>query len=219
MGPGFARLLLSRSAAYPFATNLSLVTVPIGLIAIIIGPEVSRAFSIVFHTQLVVYLWGVAMALGGLNVAWGIMRHTPSIERAGMFVLCVPLAFYGVFVIVGLGRGGLVTGPVFLVLAVSCLQRARIIARAAHAVHVLADAAEHAHGDMVALARLDEATLNVLNEVAHGSASVGAFSAIDQAGATVAAVLAAEEAAAAAAAGRADVDEAARPVPPGVGGG
>lgn len=181
-----ARLLLSRSAAYPFATNLSLITVPIGLIAMIIGPEVSRAFTIVFSTPVLIYVWGVWMVLGGLNVAWGILRNTPSIERAGMFVLFAPLSFYGVFVMVGLGRGGLVTGPVFCVLAVSCLQRARIIHRAAHAGEILAAAAAAAADDAGTLAGLHEAALAVLQEVAHGS--TGEQSAVLQARAAAAEV-------------------------------
>ena len=188
-GAAIARLLLSRSAAYPFATNLSLITIPVGLIALVIGPEVSRAFSIVFHTPMVIYIWGVWMVLGGLNVTWGILRHTPSIERAGMFVLFLPLSFYGVCVMIGLAQGGLVTGPVFVVLAVSCLQRARIIHRAAYAGATLAAAAEAAGDDTATLAALQLAAVAVLQEVAHGSRGP-ADSAVDAAQATAHAVLA-----------------------------
>lgn len=125
-----ARALLGRSSAYPFATNLSLITIPIGALAVLIGPEISRGFGNVFHRPELIYVWGVWMFVGGLNVAAGILRGRPAVERAGLYVLVVPLLFYGVFVVVGLGRGGLVTGPVFCSLAVSCFQRAQFILRA-----------------------------------------------------------------------------------------
>jgi hypothetical protein len=124
------RTLIGRSSAYPFATNLSLTTIPVGLLAVVIGPEISRGFSNVFHRPELIYVWGVWMCVGGLNVAAGILRQRPSVERAGLYALVVPLMFYGVFVVVGLGRGGLVTGPMFCGLAVSCFQRAQLIASA-----------------------------------------------------------------------------------------
>lgn len=124
-----ARTLIGRSSAYPFATNLSLITIPIGVLAVCIGTEISRGLGAVFHRPEVIYIWGIWMFLGGLNVAVGILRQRPTVERAGLYVLTVPLLFYGVFVVVGLGRGGLVTGPVFCGLAVSCLQRAQLMLR------------------------------------------------------------------------------------------
>ena len=126
--------LVKRSMASPFAVNLPLVMIPIGAMGVIIGPEVSRAFSLVYHRPELIYIWGTWLMLAGLNVAWGLIRRTPSIERGGLYALIVPLAFYGISVIVGLGVGGLVTGPVFCVLALSCFQRARFILTEAKAV-------------------------------------------------------------------------------------
>lgn len=130
----FLAALFRSSRGFPFATNLSLVSIPIGLTAMILGPPVSRAFSILFHRPEVVYVWGVVLFLGGLYVAAGIGRLKPSMERAGLFVVAPAYAFYGVSVIIALEQGGLVTGPVFIALAISCLQRARIISLAARAV-------------------------------------------------------------------------------------
>lgn len=124
--------LWAHSRAYPFATNLSLISIPIGLLALVIGPSISRAFSDVFPGRPeIIYVWGVALLLGGLNVAHGIVRHIPSRERAGLYVLAVAYAFYGVAVLYGLGRGGMVTGPISLTLAVSAIQRARVFDSAA----------------------------------------------------------------------------------------
>lgn len=122
-----ARPLWSHAKAYPFATNLSLISVPIGVIALVIGPDVSRAFTDVFGRPEPVYVWGVVLLVGGLNVAHGIIKNVPSRERGGLFVLAAAYGFYGVCVLVGLGVGGVVAGTIAVTLAVSALQRARVI--------------------------------------------------------------------------------------------
>ena len=153
MNRTFFAALFRSSRGFPFATNLSLVSIPIGLAAMVLGPPVSRAFSILFDQPAVVYVWGVVLFLGGLYVAAGIGRLKPSMERAGLFVLAPAYAFYGTSVVIALGKGGLVAGPVFLALAVSCLQRARIISAAARTVAqaATADEALHATNDITKL--------------------------------------------------------------------
>jgi hypothetical protein len=138
--------LKAHSRGYPFATNLSLISIPIGLLALVIGPEVSRGFVNVFAGRPeVIYGWGALLLLGGINVAMGIGRK-PSREQAGLYVLALAYAFYGVSVIIGLGRGGLVTGPTFIALAASCIQRAHNILVTARAMAVLAAAARDETG-------------------------------------------------------------------------
>lgn len=135
---GVLRALRAHGRGYPFATNLSLVSVPIGLLAIIIGPDISRGFTVVFGDRPEpIYVWGVLLLLGGGNVAVGIGQRLPSRERAGLYVLAAAYAFYGVSVIIGLGFGGMVTGPVFIVLALSCVMRAHVLLTAAKALQVL----------------------------------------------------------------------------------
>lgn len=127
-----ARALLDRSMGRPFATNLSLLALPVGLLAILIGPAISSGFTHVWHDRAMpIYVWGVALLLGGFNVAAGLAQGKPARERAGLFVLAAAYAFYGVCVMIGLDWGGMVTGPSFCVLAVSCLQRARYLKRTA----------------------------------------------------------------------------------------
>lgn len=124
------RTLTSRSNGRPFATNLSLVSVPIGLLAIVIGTAISAGFTHVWGSVAwPIYAWGVVLLLGGFNVAAGLLTARPARERAGLFVLAMAYAFYGVCVMLGLGSRGMVTGPVFCVLAVSCVQRARSLRR------------------------------------------------------------------------------------------
>lgn len=129
------RAIEAHGRGFPFATNLSLISVPIGLMAVIMGPRVSRAFDIVFNRPEPIYIWGVVLLLGGCNVAFGIGVARPSQERAGLYVLATAYTFYGVSVILGLGVNGLVTGPVFLILALSCVQRARVILRASRIIN------------------------------------------------------------------------------------
>ena len=120
--------LVSRSFGRPFATNLSLVSIPIGLLAVVIGTAISSGFTHVWgDNAMSIYVWGVTLLLGGFNVAAGLLGGKPSRERAGLFVLALAYAFYGVCVMIGLGFGGMVTGPTFVILAVSCLQRARAL--------------------------------------------------------------------------------------------
>lgn len=135
---GVLRAVRNHGRGYPFATNLSLMSIPIGLLAVIIGPNISRGFSTVFAGRPEpIYIWGVVLLLGGSNVALGIGQRLPSRERAGLYVLAVAYAFYGVSVIIGLGWGGMVTGPIFIVLALSCVQRAGVLLAAAKSLQVL----------------------------------------------------------------------------------
>lgn len=121
---GAGRTLWRQSFAFPFATNLSLVSLPIGLLAVLIGNDISAGFTAVWHRPEPIYVWGVMLLLGGLNVAAGLLRRKPAQERAGLFVVSVAYAFYGICVMLGLKFGGMVTGPTFVVLALSSLQRA-----------------------------------------------------------------------------------------------
>jgi hypothetical protein len=135
---GILRAVHNHGRGYPFATNLSLVSIPIGLLAVVIGPDISRGFTAVLGDRPEpIYIWGVLLLLGGFNVAIGIGQRLPSRERAGLYVLAVAYAFYGVCVILGLGWGGMVTGPIFVVLAISCVQRAAVLLAAAKSLQVL----------------------------------------------------------------------------------
>ncbi len=127
---GWARALFAQNKGFPFSTNLSLISIPIGVLAIIIGQDISRGFTVVYNRPEVIYIWGAVLLLGGFNVASGIARRKAALERAGLYVLACAYAFYAVSVLLGLGVGGLVTAPVFLTLAISSVQRANLLGRA-----------------------------------------------------------------------------------------
>jgi hypothetical protein len=125
------RRLSQRIVRYPFATILSLTAIPVGALAIIVGPGVSRAFTIVYDQPGLIYVWGGVLGAGGVAVLLGILWSRPSIEMAGLFTLAPAFGFYGVSVIIGLGVGGLVTGPLNLGLALACVMRGINIWRSA----------------------------------------------------------------------------------------
>lgn len=128
----YAGALFRHSRGFPFATNLSLVSIPIGLAAVGIGQDVSRAFTILWPgAPQPVYVWGAVLVVGGINVAAGIALPRPSLERAGLSVLAAAFAFYGLAVLVALQANGLVTGGLALTIALSAMQRAHIILRSA----------------------------------------------------------------------------------------
>lgn len=129
----------ARARSAPFATNLPLLSVPVGALAVLVGPPVSTAFDRVYHRPELIYVWGAVLLVGGANVAVGIHQRLPSIERAGLYVLACPWAFYGASVIVALRLGGLVAGPLALTVGLSCWLRARYILTEARSLAAVVD--------------------------------------------------------------------------------
>jgi hypothetical protein len=103
------------------------MAVPIGITAILIGASVSEAMSrVLIALPEVVRLWGVVLVVGGIASVWGRYGGRPWLERVGLRTLGPAYALYGVSVLLGLGYGGLVTGPMFLALAGACFVRSRL---------------------------------------------------------------------------------------------
>lgn len=110
----------------PFQVATCTVGVPIGIGAMLLGSQVSTAMSRVLGDSVdVVRLWGVLMVAGGLLTVIGRGWLRPGVERAGLMTLGPAYALYAVSVLLGLGVGGLVAGPMFGALAVACLARVR----------------------------------------------------------------------------------------------
>jgi hypothetical protein len=108
----------------PFQLLATAISAPIGIGAMIIGTEVSTAMSRVLSGQIpVVRLWGLLMLLGGCCATYGRLTRRLSLERTGLRVLAPAYALYAGSVLLGLGFGGLVTGPMFFALAIACYVR------------------------------------------------------------------------------------------------
>jgi hypothetical protein len=116
--------LWKRTQQLPFQLLATAVSVPIGIAALSIGTEVSTAMSRVLSGQIpVVRLWGLLMLAGGGCATYGRLAHRLGLERTGLRVLAPAYALYAGSVLLGLGKGGLVTGPMFFALALACYVR------------------------------------------------------------------------------------------------
>jgi hypothetical protein len=119
-----------RMATSPFQVAVSAMAIPIGVMAIALGASVSEAMTRVLgNVPEVVRLWGAVVLVSGATALGGRYGGKPWLERAGLRTLGPAYALYGVSVLLGLGFGGLVTGPMFLALAVACFVRARLSLR------------------------------------------------------------------------------------------
>jgi hypothetical protein len=119
-----------RMAQSPFQVAVTGMAIPIGIMAIALGASVSEAMTRVLgNVPEVVRLWGAVVLVSGAAALVGRYGGRPWLERAGLRTLGPAWALYGVSVLLGLGFGGLVTGPMFLALAVACLVRARLSLR------------------------------------------------------------------------------------------
>lgn len=119
-----------RLVGSPFQVAATVMAVPIGIVAIALGADISEAMSRVLgNVPEIVRLWGVAIAVGGVVAVYGRYGGRPWLERAGLRLLGPAYGLYGFSVLLGLGRGGMVTGPMFLALAVACFARARLSLR------------------------------------------------------------------------------------------
>jgi hypothetical protein len=124
-------VIRGRMVESPFQVAVSAMAIPIGIAGIILGASVSEAMTRVLgNVPEVVRLWGAFTVAGGAAAVYGRYGGRPWLERAGLRTLGPAYALYGVSVLLGLGHGGLVTGPMFLALAVACLVRTRLSLRA-----------------------------------------------------------------------------------------
>jgi hypothetical protein len=126
----WAAVIRGRMVESPFQVAVSAMAIPIGVVAIVLGAEVSEAMTRVLgNVPEVVRLWGAWVAVSGAAALAGRYGGRPWLERAGLRTLGPAYALYAVCVLLGLGHGGLVTGPMFLALAISCFVRARLSLR------------------------------------------------------------------------------------------
>ena len=130
MNPG--RLLWAAWREQPTAVTLPLGMILIGLAAVILGENASRAFTELGGSAMI-RVMGLAMLAGGLLVAVSIVRSDYLLEVMGLALAAFGATVYGIGVILGLGLNGLVTGPENLLIALAFFGRIALISRRARA--------------------------------------------------------------------------------------
>ena len=128
MNPG--RLLWAAWREQPTAVTLPLGMILIGLLAVILGENASRAFTELGGAAMI-RVMGLAMLVGGLLVAVSITRSDYLLEVIGLALAAFGAVVYGVGVILGLGLNGLVTGPENILIALAFFGRIALISRRA----------------------------------------------------------------------------------------
>jgi hypothetical protein len=126
-------LLRNAWCTKPLAVTLPVVMIPIGIVALILGDGVSRAFANVGGGP-VIRVMGAAMLLGGILVVISILRDDATFEVMGLALGIFGTLIYGLGVILGLGAQGLVTGPENLGIAFAFMGRIALLLRRARSI-------------------------------------------------------------------------------------
>lgn len=118
----------------PLSVSIPMMLIPVGLVATVLGPRVSRAMTVLGGAG-VAHLMGILMLLGGALVAVGIARADSLTEMFGLACCAGGCAIYSVGVLLGLGLNGAVTGPIFLAITIGFLGRVMVLATLARGLH------------------------------------------------------------------------------------
>lgn len=110
----------------PTAVTIPVVMLPIGVIALILGDDASRAFANL-GGGLLIRVMGAAMVTGSTLVIVSILRDDVFIEGLGLSLAALGAAIYGAGVILGLGSQGLVAGLGYLAVTLALLGRVRLL--------------------------------------------------------------------------------------------
>lgn len=115
-----ARILGLVLNSRPMSVVIPAALIPIGAVTTVLGPEASRAFTLLPPSaQFIAHMMGMLMLLGGVLVLLGIAQSETFTELIGLLFAGLGCAIYGLGVIIGLGVNGLVTGPMFLAIAIA----------------------------------------------------------------------------------------------------
>lgn len=114
----------------PTAVTVPLAMIPIGVAALILGEDASRAFANIGGGTVIRFM-GAVMLAGGISVLAAILRDDALYELVGLVLAALGAAIYGIGVILGLGTHGVIAGGGFLAMAIAFLGRIRLLMRAA----------------------------------------------------------------------------------------
>lgn len=105
------------------ATSIPIFMIPVGICAMVMGENSSRAFTIISGGELVAHVFGFGLALGGLFVVVGIARAETFTEAMGLIMLGAGSLLYSGGVILGLKENGLIAGGMAFAIGVGALGR------------------------------------------------------------------------------------------------
>jgi len=131
LGRGVRRLV-DAWRSRPTSVTIPLVMIPIGIAALILGENVSRAFTNI-GGGTIIRIMGAAMLLGGVCVLVSVLRSDPLQEMIGLSLIVFGAAIYGCGVILGLRVQGIVAGMGYLAIATGFLGRVLMLVREARA--------------------------------------------------------------------------------------
>jgi len=106
----------------PYITAFAFGLTPVGVLAIIYGDKVSKALGNLAANSVSRGM-GFALFTGGVITILGILTHRALSQTIGMAFLALGLLVYGVGVILGLGLGGMVAGPIALLASAATVRR------------------------------------------------------------------------------------------------
>lgn len=118
------KILRLTLTARPMSVIIPAALIPIGAVATVLGPASSKAFGLLPDSaRFVAHGMGMLMLLGGVLVLLGVAAGETFTELLGLLLLATGCTIYGAGVVIGLGVGGLITGPMFLAIAVASITR------------------------------------------------------------------------------------------------
>jgi len=106
----------------PYITAFAVGLIPVGVLAIIYGDKVSKALGNLAANSVSRGV-GFALFTGGIVTLLGILSHRALMQTLGMAFLALGLGIYGVGVILGLGLGGMIAGPIALLACAATVRR------------------------------------------------------------------------------------------------
>ena len=112
----------------PYVTGFAVGLIPVGVLAILLADKVSRALGDLAAGSISRGM-GFAMFTGGLITLLGILSHRALSVALGMGFMAFGLGIYGVGVILGLGLGGMVAGPIALIASIATVRQVVTLAQ------------------------------------------------------------------------------------------
>lgn len=129
------KILLLVLRARPMSVVIPAALIPIGAVATVVGPPVSRAFTLLPDSVgFIAHAMGMCMLMGGALVMLGVGSGETFTELIGLVLAALGCVTYGLGVIVGLGVNGLITGPMFIAIAAAAVLRVMFSLRRVAAV-------------------------------------------------------------------------------------